>query len=251
MTAVRILPCLDVRDGRIVKGVQFRTLRDAGDPVEAAIRYEADGADELVLLDVSATLESRSAAVDVVARIRAALSIPLVVGGGVRSLGDALALFDAGADKVAVNSAAVVRPNLLDAIAARVGRQSLVLAIDAAPSGDRFEVVVRAGREATGLDAASWALEGTRRGAGEVLLTSIAADGTRSGYDLPLVRAVASLVDVPVIASGGAGTPTDLVDAADAGADALLVAGILHDGTTSIASLKSALAGAGRRVRAC
>ena len=205
MLTARIIPCLDVSHGRVVKGVRFQGLRDAGDPAERAVLYERQGADEIVILDVSATLEGRGNQVETVERVRARLRIPLTVGGGIRTIDDARALLEAGADKVSVNTAAVHRPALLSEIALRFGRQCTVLAIDAARrEGDGFEVLVKGGREGTGVDALEWARAGTARGAGEILLTSWDRDGTRAGYDLELTRAVAAAVRVPVIASGGA-----------------------------------------------
>jgi imidazoleglycerol phosphate synthase cyclase subunit len=249
MLARRIIPCLDVSHGRVVKGVRFQGLRDAGDPAERAALYEAQGADEIVILDVSATPEGRGHQLETVARVREVLAIPLTVGGGVRSEDDAWRLLEAGADKVSVNSAAVERPALLAEIAARFGRQCCVLAIDAALRDGRFEVLVKGGREATGRDAVAWAREGEELGAGEILLTSWDRDGTRSGYDLPLIRAVASVVRIPVIASGGADTPEHLVEALEAGADAVLAASIFHDGDRTVAEVKRFLAARGVTVR--
>ena len=246
----RVIPCLDVKDGRIVKGVKFQGLRDAGDPVERAAAYEAQGADELVILDVSATTEGRANAAETVAAVRAVLSIPLTVGGGVRAVADAARLLGAGADKVAVNSAAVLRPELLTELATTFGRQCTVLAIDAAerPEGG-WEVVTRGGRHRTGIDVVGWAADGVSRGAGEILLTSWDRDGTRSGYDLALLKAVTEAVGVPVIASGGADTAQHLVDGLSAGADAVLAASIFHDDDTTVATIKAQLAEAGVSVR--
>ena len=249
MLARRIIPCLDVSHGRVVKGVRFQGLRDAGDPAERAALYEAQGADEIVILDISATPEGRGHQLETVARVREVLAIPLTVGGGVRSEDDAWRLLEAGADKVSVNSAAVERPALLAEIAARFGRQCCVLAIDAALRDGRFEVLVKGGRESTGRDAVAWAREGEELGAGEILLTSWDRDGTRSGYDLPLIRAVASVVRIPVIASGGADTPEHLVEALEAGADAVLAASIFHDGDRTVAEVKRFLAARGVTVR--
>ncbi len=249
MLARRVIPCLDVSHGRVVKGVRFQGLRDAGDPAELAAAYEAQGADEIVILDVSATPEGRGHQLETVERVRAVLSIPLTVGGGIRSEADAWRLLEAGADKVSVNTAAVERPALLAEIAARFGRQCCVLAIDAARRGDRFEVLIKGGREGTGLDAVAWAREGERRGAGEILLTSWDRDGTRAGYDLPLTRAVAAAVRVPVIASGGAHSPAHLLEALEAGADAVLAASIFHDGDLTVAEVKRFLAAHGVVVR--
>lgn len=247
----RVIPCLDVKDGRIVKGVRFAGLRDAGSPAERAALYEAQGADELVMLDVSATPETRATAVDGVRAMRARLAVPLTVGGGVRALADVKRLLDAGADKVAVNTAAVEDPGLLDAMAGRFGRQCVVLAIDAARRADGagWEVVTRSGQRRTGIDAIGWAREAERRGAGEVLLTSFDRDGTREGYDLALVRAVADAVRVPVIASGGASTAEHLRAALLAGADAVLAASIFHDNEVSVGEIKADLQRAGIRVR--
>lgn len=250
MLTTRVIPCLDVRDGRVVKGVRFQNLRDSGDPVERAAAYEADGADEIVMLDVSATPEGRRTAAETVRRLRGALSIPLTVGGGVSSVEDASRLLDAGADKVAVNTAAVRRPGLISELAGTFGAQCVVLAIDAgAGPGGSFPVFVRSGGEGTSLDARDWALRGQELGAGEVLLTSMRADGTQRGYDLELLRAVAGAVGVPVIASGGASTAADMVSAVSAGADAVLAASILHDGLTTVRALKAELSRAGVRVR--
>jgi cyclase len=249
MLARRIVPCLDVSHGRVVKGVRFQGLRDAGDPAERARLYEEQGADEIVILDVSATPEGRGHQLETVARVREVLAIPLTVGGGIRSEDDAWRLLEAGADKVSVNTAAVERPALLAEIAARFGRQCCVLAIDAALRDGRFEVLVKGGREGTGKDAVAWAREGERLGAGEILLTSWDRDGTRSGYDLPLTRAVASAVRIPVIASGGADNPEHLAEALEAGADAVLAASIFHDGDRTVAEVKRFLAARGVQVR--
>jgi cyclase len=249
MLARRIIPCLDVSHGRVVKGVRFQGLRNAGDPAERAALYEAQGADEIVILDVSATPEGRGHQLETVARVREVLAIPLTVGGGVRSEDDAWRLLQAGADKVSVNTAAVERPALLAEIAARFGRQCCVLAIDAALRDGRFEVLVKGGREGTGRDAVAWAREGEGLGAGEILLTSWDRDGTRSGYDLPLIRAVASAVRIPVIASGGADTPEHLAEALEAGADAVLAASMFHDGDRTVAEVKRFLAARGVVVR--
>jgi cyclase len=250
MLSTRVIPCLDVRDGRIVKGVRFQGLRDAGDPAERAALYEAQGADELVMLDVSATAEARATAARTVAAVRRVLGIPLTVGGGVRGIDDAARLLDAGADKVSVNTAAVERPELLAELAERFGRQCVVIAIDAARSDEGVEVVVRSGKERTGRSAMAWAVEATRAGAGEVLLTSWDRDGTQSGYDLALVGAISALVDVPVIASGGAANPVHLIEAVRAGASAVLAASIFHDGLFSISDVKRAMRDAGIHIRA-
>ena len=246
---VRIMPCLDVRDGRVVKGVKFQGLRDAGDPRELAMRYEEDGADELVVLDVSATPQGRRTAADTVRAVRGCLSIPLTVGGGVRGVGDAGRLLDAGADKVSVNTAAVKDPDLLAAMAERFGRQCTVLSVDASRKGPRYEVRVASGAERTGLDALEWAARGVALGAGEVLLTSWDRDGTREGYDTELVRAVCARVPVPVVASGGASEPRHLSEAARCGATGLLAASIFHYGEHSIASTKAYLSARGVEVR--
>ncbi|MFO1068139.1 MAG: imidazole glycerol phosphate synthase subunit HisF [Geminicoccaceae bacterium] len=249
MLTSRIIPCLDVSHGRVVKGVRFQGLRDAGDPAERAWLYEEQGADEIVILDVSATPEGRGHQLETVRKVRAGLAIPLTIGGGVRKEEDALHLLEAGADKVSVNTAAVERPELLAEIASRFGRQCCVLAIDAAFRDGRFEVLVKGGREGTGIDALAWAREGERRGAGEILLTSWDRDGTRSGYDLALTRAVAEAVRVPVIASGGADSAEHIAEAFAAGADAVLAASIFHDGDTTVADVKLHLMERGVRVR--
>jgi len=247
----RIIPCLDVRDGRVVKGVRFQGLRDAGDPVECARAYEAQGADELCLLDVSATIEARSNALATVAAVRRELSIPLTVGGGVRSVDDAAALLDAGADKVATNTAAVADPDLLRRLAERFGRQCTVLAVDAARNtdGPGWQVVVRSGRDRSGLDVVAWVVRAEALGAGEILLTSWDRDGTREGYDLCLLRAVRKKSALPLIASGGAASAAHLRDALDAGADAVLAASIFHDAETTVGQVKAELAGMGLELR--
>lgn len=249
MLTTRVIPCLDVNAGRVVKGVKFSGLRDAGDPAERASVYEAQGADELVLLDVSATPEGRSNATDTVRRVRQVLGVPLTVGGGVRQVDDARRLLDAGADKVATNTAAVEDPSLLDRLAATFGSQCTVLAIDAARSARGFEVVIRSGKERTGRDAILWAREAAARGAGEILLTSWDRDGTRSGYDTELIQAIASCVNIPIVASGGAAHAGHLIEAVNCGASAVLAASILHDGETTVGDLKRALANAGLPVR--
>ncbi len=252
MLTRRVIPCLDVRDGRVVKGVRFQNLRDSGDPAELAAAYEAAGADEITLLDVSATPEARRSALGVVAAVRSVLSIPLTVGGGVRSVDDAERLLAAGADKVGINTAAVHSPELLARCADRFGVQCIVLAIDAARTTSlvpSWTVVVRSGTNRTDLDAVRWAAAGAELGAGEILLTSWDRDGTRSGYDLALIRAVARAVPIPVIASGGAATSDHLRQAIEAGADAVLAAGIFHDGVTTVSSIKSELAACGVEVR--
>jgi len=248
---VRIIPCLDVRDGRVVKGVRFADLRDAGDPAGQAERYDSEGADELVLLDVSATSERRAHQVDTVRAVRRALHVPLTVGGGVRSIDDAARLLDAGADKVAVNTAAVERPELIREIASRLGSQCAVLALDAARSGPgSWEVVTHAGTRRTGIDAVEWAKRAAAAGAGEILLTSFDRDGTGDGYDTDLIAAVAGAVRVPIIASGGASGPSHMVAAARAGASAILAATIFHDGVFTVGRIKDELAGVGVPVRA-
>lgn len=252
MLTQRIIPCLDCRDGRVVKGVQFGNLRDAGDPVERAALYEQQGADELVVLDVSATPEGRRTAAETVGAVRRVLAIPLTVGGGVRSVDDAARLLDAGADKVAVNSAAVRAPELLGVLAERFGRQCVVLAVDAARVAERsggWEVVVHSGQTRTGQDAVTWCAEGVERGAGEILLTSWDRDGTRSGYDVALLAAVAGRVTAPVIASGGAANARHLVEALQCGASAVLAASVFHDGEYTVRELKEELAAAGVEVR--
>jgi imidazoleglycerol phosphate synthase cyclase subunit len=252
MLMPRVIPCLDVADGRVVKGIRFQGLRDAGDPVERAAAYADQDADELVILDVSATPEGRGHALETVRAVRQVLPLPLTVGGGVRTVADAEALLEAGADKVAVNTAAVTRPQLLAELAGRFGRQCVVLAIDARrhEDGHWWEVVTRSGRDRTGIDAVAWAHEADARyGAGEILLTSWDRDGTGSGYDLELLAAVRAAVRVPVIASGGAATPEHMADALAAGADAVLAASILHDGVTTVGFLKNRLAELGVEVR--
>jgi imidazoleglycerol phosphate synthase cyclase subunit len=238
MLTKRIIPCLDVSHGRVVKGVRFQSLRDAGDPVELALAYQSQGADEIVILDISATPEGRGHQHETVRRVREGLAIPLTIGGGVRTADDAQALLEAGADKVSINSAAVAEPGLIDAIAGRFGSQCCVLAIDAALRDGRFEVLVRGGRDGAGKEAVAWALEGQERGAGEILLTSWDRDGTREGYDLPLTRAVAHAVHLPVIASGGADHAGHVAEAFAAGADAVLAASIFHDGDLTVGDVK-------------
>jgi len=247
----RVIPCLDVDAGRVVKGTGFVDLRDAGDPVELARRYDAAGADELVFLDITATHDRRDTVVELARRTGDDVFVPFTIGGGIRSAGDAQAVLDAGADKVSVNSAAVARPELVGELAARFGAQCVVLAIDAKRRGgaEDWEVFVAGGREATGRDVVAWAREGVERGAGEILLTSMDRDGTLDGYDLELVRAVAGAVGVPVIASGGAGTLDHLVEALRAGADAVLLASILHYGQHTVPEVKAHLAAAGLPVR--
>ncbi|MDE2795330.1 MAG: imidazole glycerol phosphate synthase subunit HisF [Gemmatimonadota bacterium] len=277
MLPVRIIPCLDVRDGRVVKGVRFRGLTDQGDPAALARAYEEQGADEVVVLDVTATPEGRGTRRDTVAAVRTRLSVPLTVGGGIGGVGDAAALLEAGADKVAVNTAALRRPELLTELAARYGSQCVVVSIDALRTvggrvgGDdgeraaqwrngpppvggrarqpRYEVVVRSGTERLARDAIAWAREAVDRGAGEILLTSIDRDGTRSGYELSLLRAVRSAVRVPIVASGGADSPGHMAEAVCAGADAVLAASIFHQGNWTVRAVKEALAVLGVAVR--
>ncbi|MEZ5932997.1 MAG: imidazole glycerol phosphate synthase subunit HisF [Alphaproteobacteria bacterium] len=245
----RIIPCLDVSHGRVVKGIKFQGLRDAGDPAERAALYETQGADEIVILDVSATPEGRGNQVETVKRVREHISIPLTVGGGVRVLDDAGALLEAGADKVSVNSAAVADPDILTEIAEHFGRQCTVLAIDAAWRDGRSEVLVKGGREGTGIETVGWARRAVDLGAGEILLTSWDRDGTREGYDLELTRMIADAVRVPVIASGGAAGPEHLKDAFDAGADAVLAASTFHDDEMTVADVKRRLIAMGVAIR--
>lgn len=251
MLATRIIPCLDVAGGRVVKGVNFVALRDAGDPVEAARAYDAAGADELCFLDITASHEDRGTLLRVVEATADQCFMPLTVGGGVRSVEDARALLLAGADKVAVNSAAVARPALIGELAARFGEQCVVVAVDAkAVAPGRWEIFTHGGRRATGIDALAYAQEAARLGAGEILLTSMDRDGTRAGYDLALTRAIADAVPVPVIASGGVGSVADLVSGVVEGhAAAVLAASIFHFGEATIADARAALAAAGIRVR--
>jgi imidazole glycerol-phosphate synthase subunit HisF len=252
--AVRVIPCLDVDGGRVVKGVNFTGLRDAGDPVELAARYDAEGADELTFLDITASSGGRDTMYDVVRRTADQVFIPLTVGGGVRSVDDVDALLRAGADKVSLNTAAVARPALLSEAAERFGSQCVVLSVDArrssAPSAvSGFEVTTHGGRTGTGLDAVSWARQATELGVGEILLNSMDADGTVSGFDLELIRLVRAAVGVPVIASGGAGSLAHFAPAVEAGADAVLAASVFHFGTLRISQVKDALHAAGYPVR--
>jgi cyclase len=247
--AVRVIPCLDVDAGRVVKGVNFAALRDAGDPVEMARAYDAEGADELVFLDVTASSDARETTYDVVRRTAEQVFIPLTVGGGVRGADDVDRLLRAGADKVSLNTAAVARPELLRECAERFGAQCVVLSVDARRAGGRFEVTTHGGRRGTGVDAVEWAARGEELGAGEILLNSIDADGTRDGFDVEMVRAVRAAVRVPVVASGGAGALEDFAPAVDAGADAVLAASVFHFGALRIGDVKAALAAAGVPVR--
>ena len=249
MLAKRLIACLDVRDGAVVKGVHFEGLRDAGSPGALARRYYREGADEIVVLDVTATIERRLALAATVAEVAREIFVPLAVGGGIRSLEDAAAVFDAGADKVAVNTAALADPSLVTRIASRYGSQAVVVAIDAKRAGRRFEVYARSGRAPTGRDAVEWAKEAVERGAGEILLTSIDRDGTRSGFDCALTAAVAAAVPVPVVASGGAGAPEHFVEVFEAGADAALAASVFHFAEHDIRALKRFLADRGVAVR--
>ncbi|MDT4997854.1 MAG: imidazole glycerol-phosphate synthase subunit HisF [Pseudonocardiales bacterium] len=253
--AVRVIPCLDVDAGRVVKGVNFKQLRDAGDPVELARAYDAEGADELVFLDITASSGSRETTYDVVRRTAEQVFIPLTVGGGVRSVEDVDRLLRAGADKVGVNTAAIARPELLGEIANRFGDQVLVLSVDARRSTDGqqtpsgFEVTTHGGRQGTGIDAVEWATRGQALGVGEILLNSMDADGTTRGYDLEMIAAVRDVVHVPVIASGGAGSLEHFAPAVEAGADAVLAASVFHFGTLRIDAVKDALRTAGHEVR--
>ena len=248
--AVRIIPCLDVADGRVVKGIRFRDLEDIGDPAEAALRYAEEGADEIVFLDISATHEGRGIRLEWVRRVAESVFVPLTVGGGVAGVEDARELLLAGADKVAVNSAAVERPGLLTELAARFGGQCVVLSVDASRrAGGGWEVVTHGGRRPTGREAIDWVREGVDRGAGEILLTSMDGDGTQGGYDLDLLRAASAAVPVPIVASGGAGRIEHLAEAVEAGADAVLAASIFHQGNRTVGSVKEALARRGYPVR--
>jgi imidazole glycerol-phosphate synthase subunit HisF len=247
--AVRVIPCLDVDAGRVVKGVNFNGLRDAGDPVEMARVYDAEGADELTFLDITASSAGRETTYEVVRRTAEQVFIPLTVGGGVRTVEDVDALLRAGADKVGVNTAAVARPEFLREAAHRFGSQCIVLSVDARRSPRGFEVTTHGGRRGTGIDAVRWAAEAQELGAGEILLNSMDADGTRAGYDLEMIRAVRAAVTVPVIASGGAGALADFAPAVAAGADAVLAASVFHFGRLRIPEVKAALAAAGLPVR--
>lgn len=246
----RVIPCLDVDRGRVVKGVGFLDLRDAGDPVELAARYDSAGADELIFLDITATSDKRETVVALARQAADELFIPFTIGGGIRSVADAQAVLDAGADKVSINSAALERPEMINELAATFGSQCVVLAIDAKAGDDgSWEAYLAGGRTPTGRDAVAWAREGSERGAGEILLTSMDRDGTTAGYDLELIRAVAQEVSLPVIASGGAGELAHLAQAVDAGADAVLCASIFHYGRHTIAEAKQEMTAAGVAVR--
>ncbi|MBB4915805.1 imidazole glycerol phosphate synthase subunit HisF [Streptosporangium saharense] len=253
--AVRVIPCLDVDAGRVVKGVNFENLRDAGDPVELARRYDAEGADELTFLDITASSSDRSTTYDVVRRTAEQVFIPLTVGGGVRSVEDVDRLLRAGADKVGLNTAAIARPELLTEASQRYGAQCIVLSVDARrvvdgpPTPSGFEVTTHGGRRGTGLDAVEWARRAEELGAGEILLNSMDGDGTKQGYDLEMIRAVRAVVSVPVIASGGAGALEDFPPAVEAGADAVLAASVFHFGQLRIGEVKDALRAAGHPVR--
>jgi imidazole glycerol-phosphate synthase subunit HisF len=258
MLTRRLIVCLDVKGGRVVKGTQFVNLRDVGDPVELAARYEAEGADEITFLDISASAEERGTLLDLARRTAERLFVPLTIGGGVRTAEDVGRVLRAGADKVSLNTSAVQTPEVIEQSAYRFGSQCVVVSIDAkaagahgsGPTAHGWQVYTHGGRTPTGLDAVAWARECVRRGAGEILLTSIDRDGARTGYDLPLTRAVSEAVHVPVIASGGAGAPSHVPEAIlQAGADAALVAGMLHDGTTTVGAIKRAMSDAGIPVR--
>ena len=253
--AIRVITCLDAHDRRVVKGVNFQGLKDAGDPVELAARYDAQGADEITFLDVSASHEGRATMLDVVSRTAEQVFVPLTVGGGVRSVNDVDQLLRAGADKVGINTAAITRPELLAEVAQRFGNQVVVLSVDArrcplgvsTPSG--YEVTIHGGRTSTGIDAVTWAVRGAQLGAGEILLNSMDADGVTEGFDTEMLDAVREQVRVPLIASGGAGAPEDFAIAADHGADAVLAASVFHYGTMTIAEAKESLRDAGHPVR--
>ena len=251
---IKVIPCLDVKNGRVVKGVNFVHLKDAGDPAQLASAYVDAGAVELTFLDISATTEGRDTMVDLVAKVASLVSIPFAVGGGIRNVEDAQRLFEAGVDKVSVNSAAIDRPDVLDELAQRFGTEKVILALDArrcadgvsTPSG--YEVTTHGGSKSTGIDAVGWAKDAAARGVGEILLTSMDADGVQTGFDLDLLRAIRAAVDVPITASGGAGEVEHFVEAARAGANAVLAASVFHFGKVSIAQVKSALADAGFKV---
>ncbi|CAM08076.1 TPA: imidazole glycerol phosphate synthase subunit HisF [Neisseria meningitidis] len=251
--AKRIIPCLDVKDGRVVKGVNFIGLRDAGDPVEAAKRYNGEGADELTFLDITASSDNRDTILHIIEEVAGQVFIPLTVGGGVRTVADIRRLLNAGADKVSINTAAVTRPDLIDEAAGFFGSQAIVAAVDAKavnPENTRWEIFTHGGRNPTGLDAVEWAIEMQKRGAGEILLTGMDRDGTKQGFNLPLTRAVAEAVDIPVIASGGVGNVRHLIEGITEGkADAVLAAGVFHFGEIAIREAKHAMREAGIEVR--
>ncbi|EFH22141.1 TPA: imidazole glycerol phosphate synthase subunit HisF [Neisseria meningitidis] len=251
--AKRIIPCLDVKDGRVVKGVNFIGLRDAGDPVEAAKRYNGEGADELTFLDITASSDNRDTILHIIEEVAGQVFIPLTVGGGVRTVADIRRLLNAGADKVSINTAAVTRPDLIDEAAGFFGSQAIIAAVDAKaanPENTRWEIFTHGGRNPTGLDAVEWAVEMQKRGAGEILLTGMDRDGTKQGFNLPLTRAVAEAVDIPVIASGGVGNVRHLIEGITEGkADAVLAAGIFHFGEIAIREAKRAMREAGIEVR--
>ncbi len=252
MLTIRIIPCLDVRDGRVVKGVKFQGLRDSGSPEELAEKYQEQGADEIVILDVTATTEGRGTQLQTVEKVRSRISIPLTVGGGVRSIEHARNLLNAGADKVSINTAAVYNPELLSQMAEQFGRQCTVLAIDARAAEGKtgaWEVVTKSGSVRTGIDVVEWSIRAEKLGAGEILLTSWDRDGTRSGYDNELLRAVSSAIKIPVIASGGADSAEHLKEALDAGADAVLAASIFHTGQYTVGDIKKSLQSMGVTVR--
>lgn len=251
--AKRIIPCLDVKDGRVVKGVNFIGLRDAGDPVEAAKRYNGEGADELTFLDITASSDNRDTILHIIEEVAGQVFIPLTVGGGVRTVADIRRLLNAGADKVSINTAAVTRPDLIDEAAGFFGSQAIVAAVDAKavnPENTRWEIFTHGGRNPTGLDAVEWAIEMQKRGAGEILLTGMDRDGTKQGFNLPLTRAVAEAVDIPVIASGGVGNVRHLIEGITEGkADAVLAAGVFHFGEIAIREAKRAMREVGIEVR--
>lgn len=249
MPSARLIVCLDVREGRTVKGTRFEDLQDLGDPVEMAARYEAEGIDEVVFLDIAASSEGRSTVLDVAAETASQVFVPLIIGGGIRTLDDARAALNAGADKVCLTSPAVERPELISEVAGAFGSQCAVANVDAARVDGSWEVRTHMATGRTGLDAVDWAIECAKLGAGELLVTSIDRDGTRDGYDLPLIRSMREAVTIPIIASGGAGSAEHVIAAFDAGADAALLAGAIHDGTLAIPALKEAMSDAGLRVR--
>ncbi len=249
MLKLRVIPCLDVKDGRVVKGVNFVSLRDAGDPVEQAVVYDRAGADELTFLDITASHENRDTIIDMVGRTAARVFLPLTVGGGIRSTDDMRRLLLAGADKCSINSAAISRPDFINEAARKFGSQCVVVAVDARRGGGGWEVFTHGGRRGTGIDAVGWCAEMAARGAGEILLTSMDRDGTGLGFDLDLLRAVTARVNIPVIASGGVGTLAHFVEGAEAGATGLLAASVFHFGQFTIAEVKAALAAAGLPVR--